>query len=105
MPEISYLIEYTLDDRLRVEFITEQGHVRDFVVQYERYLDGEYRPVVRYDRAHGRPHRDILDHSGRLVRKDWLPRSTTLADALTDALDDLQVRWPEYRDRFLEGKP
>jgi len=52
-------------DRLRIHFITEHGRVvAILVIQYEAYIDGEWRAVVRFDEAHGYYHRDVMSPSG-----------------------------------------
>ncbi len=75
----------------------------DFVVQYETVnperID-EHVAVVRYDGNHGRAHRDLLDVTGRTVRKTWLASRLTLAEALDEALVDIEAHWARYRERF-----
>lgn len=52
-------------DRLRVHFVTERGRVIAIVViQYEAYIDGEWRAIVRFDEAHGYFHRDVMSPEG-----------------------------------------
>ncbi len=58
---------------LRVRINIDRGEVTRFVVQLEYNVEGDtWSPVVHYDSAHGRPHRDILDPSGDTVTKEWL---------------------------------
>ncbi len=56
-------------------------------------------PATRYDSAHGRPHRDVLDRRGNLVEKRWLD-GRTLGEVLTEGANDLRTNWPRYRARF-----
>lgn len=83
-------------DRLRVHFLTENGRViAIFVVQYEAYIGGEWRAIVRYDEAHGFFHRDVLSPSGKQTKSAESAAEKGLA--LTQALDDLKRNWRSYR--------
>lgn len=94
-------------DLIRVRFTTDRGRVLIFTVQYEAWIDGLFRPVVRFDSQHERPHRDILGWSGETVRKDWdwEGSSLPLGEALGRALDEIVERWYSYRIDFLRRKP
>ncbi len=92
---------------LRIRISIDRGEVTKFVVQLEYTIGGDtWSPVVRYDSAHGRPHRDILDPSGETVTKEWLDEllahDVSMAEGLTYGQDDLKRNWRAYRDRFLE---
>jgi len=91
---------------LRIRIGIDRGEVKGFVVQLEYNIGGDtWAPVVRYDSAHGRPHRDILDPSGETVEKEWLDellgRDVSIAEGLNYGQDDLKRNWQVYRDRFL----
>lgn len=62
MSEKEYLYYFTLEreDRLRYSHRLTRGRIVRFCVQYEAWIEGEWHPIVRYDSAHGRPHKDIL---------------------------------------------
>ncbi len=83
-------------DFLRVRMRVVRGRVVRFTVQYEAVVGEETYPVVRYDNAHGVPHRDTLDRADRVVAKDWLVDKT---------FADIDANWPTYRDAFLRRKP
>jgi len=55
--------------------------------------------IVRYDTAHGMPHRDTLDSKARLVKKDWLT-GKTFEQALSYAKDDLLANYENYLKEF-----
>jgi hypothetical protein len=97
-----------LDDNglewLRVRFTTEAGQVTAFMVRYETLIDGNPVPVVRFDTAHGFPHRDVLDRRGRLVAKTPLEDQPTLGAALTHAQHEIQDSWPRYREAFFKDQ-
>ncbi len=101
MPATEYEIE--LDDAglewLRVRFETSIGHVSAFAVQYETTIGGRRIPVTRYDSAHGRPHRDILDRRETVVEKRWLD-GRTFGEPLIEGTSDLRANWPHYRAKF-----
>ena len=80
-------------DRLEVWYRTDGSNVLAFVVKLEAHIDGVYREVVRFDSAHGRPHRDTLDWFGNTVRKRWSPVGATNNLALTDAIGDIELNW------------
>lgn len=92
---------------LRVRINIDRGGVTDFVVQLEYNAgDDQWLPVVRYDSAHSRPHRDILNPSGETIKKEWLDEllghDVSMAEGLNYGQDDLKRNWPTYRDTFLE---
>lgn len=101
MLETTYQLALSAEDSIRVEFITESGQVISFVAQYETLIDGERKPVVRYDSAHGKGHCDVLDWNGDTIRKDWLDQGADFAAGLTFAIDDLETHWQRYLADFL----
>ena len=90
------------DDVVRVRVTMDRGQVLAFTTQLEIYIDDEFRPVERYDSAHGRPHRDTLDWSGRVIAKIWLPLTMDLNTAFTHGESDLLVNAATYRAAYLE---
>jgi hypothetical protein len=74
--------------------------VLKFTIQLELENKGKWRPVIRYDTAHGYAHIDRFDLQGK-SRKERLRLS--FAKALTRAERDIKQNWPVYRERFLEG--
>lgn len=100
---IQYCYLLTLHDRKRHEHMTVHGKVVRFVVQYETLVEGEWRPVVRYDTAHGFPHVDKVSPDGAVEKIPLL--TTDLAEALTVADQDIEENWERYKAGFLKGKP
>ena len=92
-------------DVIRVRIVREAKTVVDFVVQYEAYIDGHYRPVVRYDESHGRLHRDVLDWNGEMIEKHWSPPGTTNNQALTEAIHDLNTNADRYHSEYMQRRP
>jgi hypothetical protein len=64
--EKEYLVYLSLErtDRFRYYHNLERGKITRFRVQYEALIGGEWRAIVRYDTAHGRPHKDLLHPDG-----------------------------------------
>lgn len=54
--------------------------------------------MVRYDTAHGQPHRDLI-HADGLEEKEWFDTYTT-AEVLTIGQRDIMENWPVYRKQF-----
>lgn len=112
MPTRAFFIPLDQDDpagqageRTRVRFTVTTGIVVAFTVQYETPrsdAEDEHSPVVRYDTAHGRPHRDLLDARGETIEgsKLWLPAHLSFNAALTYAIDEITRNWQSYRDDF-----
>lgn len=97
------LFPLELNCQLRYRINPGRGRVAGFVVQLEIEIDGQLFPVVRYDCAHGQPHRDILDASGHVIAKEWLQYRRDAA--LAHAHRDLRANWRQYREDFLRRMP
>jgi hypothetical protein len=68
---------------VRVRIWLERGQVVRFTVQYETTgpdLADDPIPVVRYDTAHGVPHRDRLDRRGREIGNVTCARTGRASD-------------------------
>lgn len=70
-------------------------------MQLEFLLDGEWKPVARYDNAHEFAHRDLLDPAGKDVEKTPL-KLGSLSEVLEFAEQDLKDRTEWYIENFLE---
>ncbi len=104
MPERDYIREVgPLGDHIRVRFTTRRGRVSVYTAQYEPLIEGTYRPVVRYDSAHGRPHCDVLDWDGETIEKVWLA-DEPLGDALNHAIEEIVTGWRELRAAFIRRR-
>ena len=91
-------------DTIRIRFNLDRGRVTDFTAQLECWIEGGWRPVVRYDSAHGQPHRDTLDWDGRVVQKDWMSPTISLNRAISEAEEDLRMHAATYRMEYLGRK-
>ncbi|MBA2278267.1 MAG: hypothetical protein H0W06_10945 [Chloroflexia bacterium] len=91
---------------IRVRRTNIRDKIIAFTAQYEPFVEGWFRPAVRYDTAHGRAHRDTLDWDGRPIRglKEWLPVSMNFNEAFTFAEQDLKTNWLKYLTAFLRRR-
>ena len=98
MRETEFKIQYNHDVRARFNFITAKEGVVKFVVQLEILVEGEWRPAVRYDTAHGFAHCDWYRRDGSCEKIDL---QMSAADALTYAQKDARENWETHRHRLL----
>ena len=104
MQEIEYLIYLTFDEfeGIRVVAKKEKGNILEFVVQYETLIMEEWKPVIRYDTAHGYAHKDIMKADGTKVKQPLYFENYNLA--FTYATIDLKSNWKKYRRDFTGDK-
>lgn len=79
MAEREFLIYLDPETRLcryRHYHVSKGRKIVEFRIQLEVFVDEEWYPVVRYDTAHGKPHRDILQPNGEQT-KDWFGSKVT----------------------------
>ena len=86
--------------RLRFRIVTRKGKVIDFIVQLEVFAKHKWHPVVRYDYAHGFPHRDVLSPRGDEEKTPLL--LATLEQCVQYAEQDLMDRSEWYVEQFLK---
>ena len=94
------LIPIKWDARLRLRLFREKDKaLTGFTSQLEHYLGGKWRPVVRYDTAHGFFHRDFYSLSGKQKRKE---RNViqNLKEAVLFADKDLRNNYKDYIEKF-----
>ena len=78
-------------------------NIRHFTVQLELWEAGEWRPIVRYDNAHGFCHRDLLHVDGSQEKTPILYGDAN--ETFTKAVADLRANWEAYRSQhFGKGK-
>ena len=63
-------------------------------------MKDEWYPIVRYDTAHGKAHRDFLHPNGKQT-KDWF-EGYSIEEVLTIGQKDILENWSIYRDRFVK---
>lgn len=93
------LIPIRWDARLRLRLFRKRGKpLTGFTSQLE-YLDDRWKPVVRYDTAHGFFHRDFYSPLGKQKRKEEIGVSD-LKEAVLFADKDLRKNYEEYIEKF-----
>jgi hypothetical protein len=85
-------------NRYRHYHIWERGRIVGFRVQYEALIEGKWYAIVRYDSAHGRPHKDTMHPDGSET-KEWFTFYSN-AEVLTIGQRDIIENWPSYRARY-----
>jgi len=94
----TYIYMLSDRDRKRHEHTIDKGRVIGFVVQYEVLIKNEWRPVVRYDTAHGFVHKDLINPDGS--KEKILLGTADLNEALSLADKDVNENWERYKDRY-----
>jgi len=90
-------------DRIRVRIVTERGCLVGFAAQYEALIGERHHAIARYDCAHGRFHRDLLDRYGRNIEKKGY-RGYSNDEALRFASRDFKANWRYYREQYMRRK-
>lgn len=94
---IHYLSPSRLD-RFRYYHSLERGRITRFRIQYEAFISGEWRAIVRYDTAHGWPHRDLLHPNGRQDKRTF--RGYSREEVLVLGERDIKANWRRYRAAY-----
>ena len=102
MKEIEFIkdLDKSEFDRLRVKLKTEQGELIDVLYQFESFINNEWKPIVRYDCAHGYFHRDVIYPNGTKEKQEIV--IDNLRHASEYAEQDLKDRWEWYKERYLK---
>lgn len=87
-------------ERLRLIIRIEKGKVIDIVVQYETQIKENWKPIVRYDCAHGFFHRDIIFPDGSKEKKALAIND--LETALSYAEQDIKDHREFYKEKYLK---
>ncbi|MDP2975252.1 MAG: hypothetical protein Q8N45_03460 [Anaerolineales bacterium] len=85
-------------DRYRHFHVLDKRTIKEFTIQYEAEIDGEWREIVRYDTAHGPPHKDVLHPDITESKEEFL--YYTNAEVLTFGQNDIRKNWKKYREQY-----
>ena len=85
-------------DRYRHYHLSRRGRVIEFIVQYEALIKGKWRAIVRYDTAHGRPHKDIVHPDGTQTKIEFPYYRNE--KVLTIGQNDIRDNWERYREQY-----
>ncbi len=97
-----YLDRFDVEHRLRVQIQTERGQVIDFVVQLESFIHNRWQVIVRYNCAHGTPHKDTL-HPDGAQDKEWFYHETP-SEVLNRAIEDIKRNYHRYKENYESEK-
>ncbi len=100
MRDVEYVNRISPTDRYRHWRRSEKGRVLKFTVQFETLLEGQWRPVVRYDTAHGYVHKDLI-HPHQRQGKIFIV-AQSFNEGLTLAEEDIRRNWMKYKAAFLK---
>ncbi len=91
-----YFVRLAEHIRIRVSLELRRNKVSNMVVQLEVFIQ-DWKPVARYDYAHGFPHRDLLFADGGKLKEPVEDRD--LGRVATEAIEDLKKNWSHYLRR------
>ena len=97
-----YYLSTDRQNRFRYFHDAQREQIVRFSIQYEALIDNEWTAIVRYDTAHGRPHKDILHRNGNRERIEF--QGYTREAVLNVGERDLKANWHHYRATYLEEK-
>src|SRR5919201_457752 len=83
-----------LEARIRCAYQRQGKQVNRFTAQLEIHHSENWRPVVRYDNAHGFCHRDTLHPDGTQEKTGLFIGDNN--ETFTFAIDDVRVNWQAY---------
>ncbi len=89
-------------ERLRVRLTIDKGTITDLVFQYESNIKDEWKPIVRYDIAHGFFHRDFLFPNGEKEKVRIEIQDLKLAAMFAE--QDIKDKWEFYKNRYLKER-
>jgi predicted RNase H-like HicB family nuclease len=95
VPKKYYRVELTGGTEIQVFFETTNGWVINFVVKLIILFEGGHYEVVRYDTAHGCPHKDVLDIDGNVKRKVWFELYLITPASLSDKDEGMKMKLTE----------
>ena len=93
--EFLYSLSEELEDRLRVSALKRKGEIIKFVVQYEAFIENQWKPIIRYDTSHGFAHKDIIHYNGEQEKQPLYFPDYNMA--FTYAIQELKITWRWYR--------
>ncbi|HZV07200.1 MAG TPA: hypothetical protein VE999_19110 [Gemmataceae bacterium] len=96
-----WFVDLAVDEaRLRCSFQRQGKRVVRFTVQLEIFHQDQWRPIVRYDNAHGFCHRDTLHPDGTQDKTGVYIGDVN--ETFTFAIEDLRTNWETHRSRYRE---
>ena len=96
-----YFLEIEQGIIVYVDFKTNRGKVKEFVVKLLCEIKEEWYEIIRFDSGHNCPHKDILNTQGKVTRKIWYEFLDN-SQALTTAITDIKEHFEFYRERYVK---
>ena len=96
-----YFLEIEEGVIVYVDFKTNRGKVKEFVVKLLCEVKEEWHEIIRFDSGHNCPHKDILNTQGKVIRKIWYEFLDN-SQALTMAITDIKEHFEFYRERYVK---
>jgi hypothetical protein len=85
--------------RMRCSYRRRGRRILQYTVQLEIFHSNDWRPVVRFDNAHGFCHRDDIHPDGSQDKTAMFVGDAN--DTFTLAIKEVQTGWESHRTRFL----
>ena len=100
MGDKEYLYYLSPDGTVRFRYYhaLEKGTIIRFRIQFEALIEGQWYAIVRYDTAHGFPHRDLIHPDGSQEKIDFPGWDRN--EVLTYGERDIKANWQRYRTEF-----
>lgn len=99
MPERKYINPLTDKDKIITRIETDGHRVVSFSVQYEALIYSRWRKIVRYDSAHGHPHRHVFNPDSTEYYHLLMTEDNN--DALTEAQIVIKKSFITMRERYI----
>ena len=99
MPKKYFVIGLSDDIEIHVYLETLNGLVVGYVAKLIWREGKNYREVIRFDSAHGCPHKDMLNEKGNVIRKTWFEYLDN-QQGLDMAIKDIKDNYELYIERF-----
>ncbi len=88
------------NERIRIKLTINKGKLNDLVFQYESWINGIWKEIVRYDISHGFFHRDFIYPNGEQEKTKI--NIIDLKTAATYAEQDIESHWQFYKNKYLK---
>lgn len=98
MSEKRYVIPLSDVDRMIIRQDRVGHTIRDFSVQLDLLINGRWRVAIRFDSAHGRPHRHIFYPNGFKYREFMANEDNN--EAFTQAQAIVKKSFQEIHERY-----
>jgi hypothetical protein len=94
-----YIADLSESDRTVVRLVKDGKFIKVFSVQYEALIEGSWRKLIRYDSAHGQPHRHTFRPDGN--QRVQVLRITNLNLALTYSITTINKNFLRTRESYI----